>query len=103
MKEQPYSSQFLNDLRDQPTGAQFSFLNSLRINEKTNKEYRENLDSTETTAPKELSKKQADKIFQNLNMLAPAQFPRKVKIVNLIEELKSIVRDENENSIVDGT
>ena len=70
---------------------------------KLTKSTQKNLDSTETTAPKELSKKQADKNFQNLNMLAPAQFPRKVKIVNLIEELKSIVIDENENSIVDGT
>ena len=37
IKEQPYSTQTLNDSRDQHTGAQFSFLNHMRLKENTNK------------------------------------------------------------------
>ena len=37
MKEQPYTSQNLNDPSVQHSGAQFSFLNRMRPNENTNK------------------------------------------------------------------
>ena len=102
MKEQPYSSQILNDPRVQHRGAQFSFLNRMRPNENTDKENQEILDTRETSDPTELSKVHADKILQNLNMLAPAKFTRTEKIVNLIKESKKVVIDENENFIVDG-
>ena len=103
MKEQPYSSQILNDPRVQHRGAQFSFLNRMRPNENTEKENQEIMDTRETTDPTELSKVHADKILQNLNMLASAKFTRTEKIVNLIKESKKVVIDENENFIVDGT
>ena len=103
MKEQPYSSQILNDPRVQHRGAQFSFLNRMRPNENTNKEYQEILVTRETIDPTELSKVKADKIFQNLNVLAPAKFIRTEKTVSLIKESKKVVIDENENFIVDGT
>ena len=50
-----------------------------------------------------MSNKTANKILQNLNILAPAKFTRTEKIVNLIKESKKVVIDENENFIVDGT
>ena len=103
MKEQLYSSQILNDPSVQHTGAQFSFLNRMRPNENTNKEYQEILDTKETIDPTELSKKTANKILQNLNVLGPAKFTRTEKIVSLIKESKKVVIDENENFIVDGT
>ena len=103
MKEQPYSSQILNDPRVQHRSAQFSFLNRMRPNESTNKEYQEILDTRETIDPTELSKMKADKILQNLNVLVPAKFTRTEKIVSLIKESKKVVIDENENFIVDGT
>ena len=103
MKEQPYSSQILNDPRVQHRGAQFSFLNRMRPNENTNKEYQEILDTRETIDPTELSKVKADKMLQNLNVLAPTKFTRTEKIVSLIKESKKVVIDENENFIVDGT
>ena len=74
MKEQPYSSQILNDPRVQHRGAQFS--NRRQPNENTEKENQEILDTRETTDPTELSKVHADKILQNLNMIAPAKFTR---------------------------
>ena len=49
MKEQPYSSQILNDPRVHHTGAQFSFLNRMRPNENTGKENQEILKTRETT------------------------------------------------------
>ena len=101
MKEQPYYSQFLNDPRVQHTGAQFSFLNRMRPNENTNIEYQEILDTRETTDPTELSKVHADKILQNLNMLAPPIFIRTEKIVNLIKDSKNVVIGENENFIAE--
>ena len=64
------------------------------------------MDTRETTDPTELSKvhaDNADKIFQNLNMLAPPKFTRTEKIVNLIKESKHVVIDEKENFFVDGT
>ena len=64
MKEQPCSSQILNDPRVQHTGAHFSFLNPMRPKENTNKEYQENLDTGETTDPTELSKVHAAKFFK---------------------------------------
>ena len=91
MKEQPYSSQILNDPRVLHRGAQFSFLNRMRPNENTDKENQEILDTRETTDPTELSKVHADKILQNLNMLAPAKFTRTEKIVNLIKESKKLL------------
>ena len=103
MKEQPYSSQNLNDPRVQHRGAQFSFLNRMRPNENTNKVYQEILDTREKSDPTELSKVKAVKILQNLNVLAPAKFTRTEKIVSLIKESKKFVIDENENFIVDGT
>ena len=103
MKEQPFSSQILNDPRVQHRGAQFSFLNRMRQNKNTNKEYQEILDTRETIDPTELSKVKADKILQNPNVLAPAKFTRTEKIVSLIKESKKVVIDENENIIVDGT
>ena len=45
MKEQLFSSQILNDPRVQHAGAQFSFLNRMRPNENTNKEYQGILDT----------------------------------------------------------
>ena len=102
MKEQPYSSQILNDPRVQHRGAQFSFLNRMRPNENTDKENQEILDTRETTDPTELSKVHADKVLQNLNMLAPAKYTRTEKIVNLIKESKKVDIDGNENFIVDG-
>ena len=41
MEEQPYTSQILNDPSVQHIGAQFSFLNRMRPNEDTKKEYQE--------------------------------------------------------------
>ena len=75
----------------------------MRPNENTNKEYQEILDTRETIDPTELSKVKADKILQNLNVLAPAKFTRTETIVSLIEESKKVVIDENEIFIVDGT
>ena len=86
MKEQPYSSQILNDPRVQHRGAYFSFLNRIRPNKNTDKENQENLDTRETTDPTELSKVHADKTLQNLNMLAPAKYTRTEKKVNLTKE-----------------
>ena len=86
MKEQLYSSQILNVPSVQHTGAQFSFLNRIRPNENTNKEYQEILDTKETIDPTELSKKTANKILQNINVLAPAKFTRTEKIVSLNKE-----------------
>ena len=63
MKEQPYCAQIQNDPRVQHRGAQFSFLNRMRPNENTNKEYQEILDTRETIDPTELSKLKADKIL----------------------------------------
>ena len=57
MKEQPYTSQILNDPSVQHTGAHISFLNRMRPNEDTKKEYQEILDTRETIDPTELSKK----------------------------------------------
>ena len=102
MKEQPYSSKFLNDPRVQHTGAQFAFLNRMRPNESTDKENQEILDTREATDKTELSKLHVDKTLQYLNMLVPANFTRAEK-VNLIKESKKVVIDENENFIVDGT
>ena len=56
MKEQPYTSQILNDPSVQHTGAQSSFLNRMRPNENNKKEYQEILDTRETIDPTELSK-----------------------------------------------
>ena len=103
MKEQPYSSQILNDPRVQHRGAQFSFLNRMRPYESNDKENQEILDTRETTDPTELSEKHEDKILQTLNMLAPPKFTRTEKIVNLIKESKNVVIDKKENFIVDGT
>ena len=103
MKEQPYSSQMLNDPSVQHRGAQFSFLNRMRPNENNDKENQEILVTREMTDPTELSKVHADKVLQNLNMLAPPKFNRTEKIVNLIKESKNVVIDEKENFIVDGT
>ena len=103
MKEQPYSSQILNDPRVQHRGAQFSFLKRMRPNENNDKENQEVLDTRETTDPTDLSKVHADKILQNLNMLAPPKFTRTEKIVNLIKESKNVVLDEKENFFVEGT
>ena len=103
MKEQPYSSQILNDPRVQHRGAQFSFLNRMRSNLNNGKENQEILDTRETTDPTELSKVHADKILQNLNMVAPPKFTRTEKIVNVIKESKNVVIDEKDNFIVDGT
>ena len=103
MKEQPYSTQILNDPGVQHRGAQFSFSNRMRPNENTDKENQEILDTRETTDPTELSKVHADKILQNLNMLAPAKYTRTEKKVNLIKESKKVDIDGNENFIVDGT
>ena len=50
-----------------------------------------------------MSKVHADKILQNLNILAPPKFTRTEKIVNLIKESKNVVIDKNENFIIDGT
>ena len=58
----------------------------MRPNENTDKENQEILDTRETNNPTELSKVPADKIFQNLNKLAPPKFNRTEKIVNLIKE-----------------
>ena len=96
MKEQQYTSQILNDSRVHHTGAQFSFLNRMRPNKNTKKEYQEILDTRETIDPTEMSKKTANKILQNLNILAPAKFTRTEKIINLITESKKVVIDGNE-------
>ena len=90
MKGQPYSSQILNDPRVQHRGAQFSFLNRMRLNENTDRENQEILDTRETADPNELSKVHADKILQNLNMLVPAKYTRMEKIVNPIKESKKL-------------
>ena len=103
MKEQPYTSQILNDASVQHTGAQFSFLNRMQRNENTKKGYQEILDTRETIDLTELSKKIANEILQNLNVLAPAKFTRKEKLVSLTKESKKVVIDKNENFIVDGT
>ena len=63
MKEQPYSSQILNDPKVQHTGARISFLNRMRPNENTDKENQEILDTREANDPTELSKLHADKIL----------------------------------------
>ena len=91
MKEQLYTSQILNDPSVQHTGAQFSFLNRMRPNKNTKKEYQEILHTRETIDHTELSKKTANKILQNLNILAPAKFTRTEKIVNLIKESKKVL------------
>ena len=65
LKEQPYSSQILNDPRVQHRSAQFSFLNRMRPNKNTDKENQEILDTRETTDPTELSKVHADKNSSN--------------------------------------
>ena len=72
-------------------------------NENTNKEFQDILDRRETTDPNELSKVHADKIFQNLNMLAPPKLISTEKKFNLIKESKNLFIGENENFIVDGT
>ena len=102
IKEQPYSSQILIDPRVQHTGAQFSFLNRMRPNENTNKEYQEILDTRERTDPTELSKVHAEKILRNLNMLAPPKIIRTENIFNLNKDSKKVVIGESENFIVDG-
>ena len=66
MKEQPYTSQILNDPSVQHTGAQFSFLNRMRPNENTKKEYQEILYTREAIDPTELSKKMRTKFFKTL-------------------------------------
>ena len=91
MKEQPYSSQILNDTRVQHKGAQFSSFNRMRPNEDTNKEYQEILGTRETTDPTELTEVHADKCFQNLNMLVPPKFIRTEKIFNLIKKSEDVV------------
>ena len=103
MKEQPNFSQILNDPRVQHRGAQFSFLNRMRPNENTDKENKKIMGTRETTDPTELSKVNADKVLQNLNMLAPAKYTRREKIVNLIKESTKVDIDGNENFNVDGT
>ena len=85
-KEQPYSSQILNDPRVQHRGAQFSFLNRMRPNKNTDKENQEILDTRETNDPTELSNVHADKILQNLNIIAPPKLTRTEKLVNLNKE-----------------
>ena len=45
LKERPCFPQFLDDPSVQHTGAQLSFLNRMRPNENTNKEYQEILDT----------------------------------------------------------
>ena len=90
MKEQPYYSQILNDTIVQHTDNQFSFLNPMQPNENANKEYHDIFDKRETIDPNELSKVHVDKIFHNLNMLAPPKFIRTEKIVNLIKDPKRL-------------
>ena len=102
MKEQPYTSQILNDPNVQRTGAQICFLNRMRPNENTKTEDQENLDTRETTDPTELTKTISNKFLQNLNVLAPAKFTRTEKTVSLIKELKNVVIDDG-NFIDDGT
>ena len=63
----------------------------MRSNENADEENQEILDTRETTDPTELSKVHADKILQNLNMLAPPKFSRTEKIVNLIKESKTLL------------
>ena len=60
----------------------------MRPNQNTDTENQEILDTRETTDPTELSKVHAEKILQNLNMLAPAKYTRREKKVNLIKESK---------------
>ena len=57
----------------------------MRPNENTSQEF---LDRREITDPTELSKKLADKFFENLNVLALAQFTRTEKTVYLNNESK---------------
>ena len=102
-KEQPYTSRDLIAHSDQHTGAQFSVLNRMRPNENTKKEYQEILDTRETIDPTEFTKKIANKILQNFNILAPAKNTTTEKIVSLIKESKRVVINENENFIVNGT
>ena len=102
MKEQPYSSQILNDPRAQHTGAQIVFLNRMRPNENTEKENQENLDTREATDPTELSKLQADQ-NSSKSQHPPKDTRTKKKTFNLIKKSKNIVIDENESLIVDGT
>ena len=66
MKEQRYTSQIVNDPNFQHTGAQFSFLNRMRPNENTKKEYQEILGTRETVDPTELSKKLRTNFFKIL-------------------------------------
>ena len=70
MKEQPYSSQVLNDPRVQHTGAQHSY--RMRTNKNTDKESQEILDTREATNPTELSKLHADKILLQKSQHASA-------------------------------
>ena len=86
MKEQPYSSQILNDPRVQHTRAQLCFLNRMRPNESTDKENQEIMDTREAIDPTELSNLQADKVLQNLSMLVPAKCTRTEKLVSLVKE-----------------
>ena len=67
--------------------------------ENTNEECQEVLDTRETIDPTELTKISADKIFRNINVIAPAKFTRTEKLVNLIKESTNIVIDEKENFI----
>ena len=75
----------------------------MRPNENTDRENQKIMDTRETTDPTELSKVNADKILQNLNMLAPAKYIRREKIVILIKESKKVDIDGTENFNVDGT
>ena len=100
MKEQPYSSQILNDRRVQHADARFPFLNRMRKSESTDKENQEILDTREATDPTELSKLYADKILRNLSMLVPAKFTRTESIVNLIKESKKVVINEMKISLL---
>ena len=90
MKEQPYCSQILNDPRVQHSGAQFSFLNPMRPNENTDKENQEIWDTREATDPIELSNLHADKILQNLSMLAPPKFTRTEKKFTSLKNQKTL-------------
>ena len=91
MKEQSFSSQILIDPRVHHRGAQFSFLNRMRPNENTDKENQEVLDTRETTDPTELSKVHADKILQNLNMLAPPKFNRTEKKLTSLKSQETLL------------
>ena len=91
MKERPYSPQILNDPRVQHRGAQFSFLNRMRPNKNTDKENQKILDTRETTVPTGLSKLQADKNLQSLNMLAPPKFTRTEKKLTSLKNKKTLL------------